>query len=78
MTWISSDALRPLPHLPPPEGLEGSALVPVLKDMDAVKARYAISENYREGFEGRMIRRRREIFFYTVARNISTTAARSG
>jgi arylsulfatase A-like enzyme len=53
-------------HLPAPEGLEGSSLVPVMKDMDAVKDRYALSENYRDGFEGRMIRTETwKYFFYT-------------
>ena len=53
-------------NLPKPPGLEGSSLLPVLKGSDDGKERYALSENYRGGFAGRMIRTTRwKYFFYT-------------
>jgi iduronate 2-sulfatase len=52
--------------LPKPTGLEGSSLVPVLKGVDSGSARFALSENYRDGFAGRMIRTAQyKYFFYT-------------
>ena len=52
--------------LPKPAGLEGVSLAPVMKGMDDGKARYALSENYRGGFAGRMIRTAQwKYFFYT-------------
>ncbi len=51
--------------LPTPAGLEGSSLVPVMKGTDDGSARYALSENYRDGFAGRMIRTAQwKYFFY--------------
>ncbi|HPA18767.1 MAG TPA: hypothetical protein PLU30_13535 [Verrucomicrobiae bacterium] len=53
-------------RLPKPEGLEGTTLLPVLMGADNGKGRYALSENYRDGFAGRMIRTPRwKYFFYT-------------
>jgi choline-sulfatase len=52
--------------LPAPQGLEGSSLIPLMNDNDGTKERYALSENYRNGFEGRMIRTPQwKYFFYT-------------
>ncbi len=53
-------------NLAKPPGLEGSSLLPVLKGSDDGRARHALSENYRSGFAGRMIRTARwKYFFYT-------------
>jgi len=43
-------------NLPMPSGLEGKSLVPLMKGTEDGKNRYALSENYRGGFAGRMIR----------------------
>jgi arylsulfatase A-like enzyme len=52
--------------LPKPAGLEGSSLLPVMLGTDNERQRYALSENYRGGFAGRMIRTDRwKYFFYT-------------
>jgi len=52
-------------NLPEPPGLEGVNLVRVMKGMDDGKDRYALSENYRDGFAGRMIRTTKwKYFFY--------------
>jgi choline-sulfatase len=51
--------------LPKPAALEGSSLVSVMKGADDGSARYALSENYRNGFAGRMIRTAKwKYFFY--------------
>lgn len=42
--------------VPAPEGLEGTSLLPLLEGQDDGKNRYALSENFRGGFAGRMIR----------------------
>ena len=52
--------------LPQPPGLEGTSLAPVMKGADDGKDRYALSENYRGGAAGRMIRSAKwKYFFYT-------------
>jgi choline-sulfatase len=52
--------------LPKPEGLEGRSLVPVMTGVEDGQDRYALSENYRDGYAGRMIRTPRwKYFFYT-------------
>ena len=52
--------------LPVVDGLEGSSLVPVMTGQDDGKNRIALSENYRGGSAGRMIRTNRwKYFFYT-------------
>ena len=49
-----------------PTGLEGSSLVPLMNGKEDGSARFALSENYRNGFAGRMIRTPRWKFsFYT-------------
>jgi choline-sulfatase len=50
--------------LPKPSGLEGSSLVPVMKGGDDGNARFALSENYRDGFAGRMIRTAKYKYFF--------------
>lgn len=58
--------LADLCGLPKPPGLEGGSLVPVMTGKDDGSARYALSENFRGGFAGRMIRTTRwKYFFYT-------------
>lgn len=53
-------------NLPQPAGLEGRSLLPVMQDVDDGKDRHALSENYRNGFTGRMIRTAKwKYFFYT-------------
>jgi choline-sulfatase len=53
-------------RLPQPAGLEGSSLLPLLKGVEEGLDRVALSENYRSGFAGRMIRTARwKYFFYT-------------
>jgi arylsulfatase A-like enzyme len=53
-------------NLPKPSGLEGKSLAPLMKGTEDGKDRYALSENYRGGFAGRMIRTSRwKYFFYT-------------
>ncbi len=53
-------------NLPQPEGLEGSSLLPVMQGADSGKDRFALAENYRNGFSGRMIRTAKwKYFFYT-------------
>lgn len=50
---------------PKPVGLEGTSLVPLMKGADDGSTRYALSENYRDGFAGRMIRTAKfKYFFY--------------
>ncbi len=52
--------------LPKPDGLEGRSLVPLMKGTEDGGDRVALSENYRGGFAGRMIRTARwKYFFYT-------------
>lgn len=52
--------------LPKPRGLEGSSLLSVLKGTDEGRDRIALSENYRDGYAGRMIRTAKwKYFFYT-------------
>ena len=52
--------------LPQPPGLEGVSLAPVMKGTDDGEDRYALSENYRGGAAGRMIRTAKwKYFFYT-------------
>jgi choline-sulfatase len=52
--------------LPKPSGLEGSSLLPVLQGKEEGADRYALSENYRSRFAGRMIRTAKwKYFFYT-------------
>ena len=52
--------------LPKPAGLEGSSLLPLLKGTEDGNSRTALSENYRDGFAGRMIRTAQwKYFFYT-------------
>ena len=51
-------------RLPLPAGLEGSSLVPVLTGTDDGRSRYALSENYRGTFAGRMIRTAQWKYFY--------------
>jgi choline-sulfatase len=52
-------------NLSKPAGLEGSSLLPVMKGTDDGSARSALSENYRDGFAGRMIRTAKfKYFFY--------------
>ena len=49
-----------------PTGLEGCSLVPLMNGKEDGSARFALSENYRNGFAGRMIRTPRWKFsFYT-------------
>lgn len=53
-------------NLPKPSGLEGKSLAPLMKGTEDGKDRYALSENYRGGVAGRMIRTARwKYFFYT-------------
>jgi choline-sulfatase len=53
-------------NLPKPSGLEGKSLAPLMKGTEDGKDRYALSENYRGGFAGRMIRTAKwKYFFYT-------------
>jgi choline-sulfatase len=53
--------------LPKPSGLEGSSLVPVMDGTNNGQDRYALSENYRDRFAGRMIRTAKfKYFFYTA------------
>jgi arylsulfatase A-like enzyme len=53
-------------NLPKPAGLEGSSLLPLMKGIEDGKERIALSENYRGGFAGRMIRTTQwKYFFYT-------------
>ena len=53
-------------NLPKPSGLEGKSLAPLMKGTEDGKDRYALSENYRGGDAGRMIRTARwKYFFYT-------------
>jgi arylsulfatase A-like enzyme len=53
-------------NLPKPSGLEGKSLVPLMKGTEDGGDRVALSENYRGGFAGRMIRTARwKYFFYT-------------
>ena len=55
-----------LAELPAPAGLEGRSLLPVLRGLDDGRDRFALSENYRGNFAGRMIRTDRwKYFFYT-------------
>ena len=42
--------------VPKPEGLEGHSLLPLLEGREDGRDRYALSENFRGGFAGRMIR----------------------
>lgn len=57
--------LADLCQLPKPDGLEGSSLVPVMQGRDDGRNRYALSENFRGNFAGRMIRTARwKYFFY--------------
>ncbi len=57
--------LAELCGLPAPAGLEGSSLVPVMTGRDDGNGRRALSENFRSGFAGRMIRTARwKYFFY--------------
>jgi choline-sulfatase len=59
--------LAELCGLPRPAGLEGSSLVPVMNGRSDGAERYALSENYRGNFAGRMIRTARwKYFFYTT------------
>jgi arylsulfatase A-like enzyme len=59
--------LAELCRLPKPDGLEGRSLLPVMNGTDSGKDRYALSENYRGNFAGRMIRTSRwKYFFYTT------------
>ena len=52
--------------LPKPDGLEGRSLVPLMKGTEDGRDRVALSENYRGGIAGRMIRTARwKYFFYT-------------
>lgn len=52
-------------NLPQPAGLEGSSLLSVMKGAEDGSARFALSENYRGGFAGRMIRTAQwKYFFY--------------
>ncbi len=49
-----------------PQGLEGHSLVPLMQGTEEGQTRYALSENYRDGFAGRMIRTPQwKYFFYT-------------
>jgi choline-sulfatase len=49
-----------------PAGLEGRSLVPLLRGTETGADRFALSENYRGGFTGRMIRTAQwKYFFYT-------------
>jgi len=51
--------------LPKPSGLEGYSLLPLLNGTEDGKDRIALSENYRDGFAGRMIRTSQwKYFFY--------------
>jgi len=53
-------------NLPKPAGLEGKSLVPLMKGTEDGRDRYALSENYRGGFAGRMIRTAKwKYSFYT-------------
>ena len=53
-------------NLPKPTGLEGSSLLPLLQGLEDGNDRTALSENYRAGFAGRMIRTAQwKYFFYT-------------
>lgn len=59
--------LAELCDLPKPTGLEGSSLLPVMNGRSDGSERYALSENYRGNFAGRMIRTPRwKYFFYTT------------
>jgi choline-sulfatase len=52
--------------LPKPTGLEGHSLIPLMQGTEDGSTRYALSENYRGGFAGRMIRTPKwKYFFYT-------------
>ena len=42
--------------VPAPDGLEGHSLLPLLEGPEGGKDRYALAENFRGGFAGRMIR----------------------
>ena len=58
--------LAELCQLPKPDGLEGSSLLPVMLGRDDGQNRYALSENFRGNFAGRMIRTARwKYFFYS-------------
>jgi len=58
--------LSELCELPMADGLEGSSLVPVMTGQDNGKNHIALSENYRGGIAGRMIRTKRwKYFFYS-------------
>jgi choline-sulfatase len=49
-----------------PAGLEGRSLVPLMRGTETGNGRYALSENYRGGYAGRMIRTPHwKYFFYT-------------
>jgi choline-sulfatase len=50
--------------LPKPNGLEGSSLVPLMKGSDDGNGRLALSENFRDGFAGRMIRTAKYKYFF--------------
>lgn len=53
-------------RLPKPDGLEGRSLLPLMTGREDGQDRYALSENYRDGYAGRMIRTPRwKYFFYT-------------
>src|SRR5690606_23839061 len=51
--------LAALCQLPPPQGLQGSSMVPLLKDPDAKWDRPAYTQTIRKGFFGRSIRTER-------------------
>jgi choline-sulfatase len=52
-------------NLPKPDGLEGKSLLPVMKGASDGAERYSLSESYRDGFAGRMIRTAKwKYFFY--------------
>ena len=53
-------------NVPKPSTLEGSSLLPLMQGTDDGSTRYAISEHYRFGYVGRMIRTASwKYFFYT-------------
>ena len=53
-------------NLPKPSGLEGSSLLAVMKGTEDGKDRFALSENFRDGYAGRMIRTEKwKYFMYT-------------
>lgn len=56
-----------LAGLPKPEGLEGHSLFPLMGGQEDGKERYALAENYRGAFSGRMIRTDKwKYFTYTT------------